>query len=123
MLFPDYVIGKNSVDKSMDELLDEKLIPSILDAGYNFDLIDDAAIQESKLSHPILMLPKLTRMPPGTAKILAEYKRKGGKVVETSADLSKALQPDFATGSNVIGFIHRKLDYTDIYWNPMNQEF
>ncbi len=114
--FSHFVIGKTSVDKSMDELYDEKLIPSILDAGYNFDLIDDATIQNLGISHPILFLPKLTRMPPATSRKLEEFKNKGGKVVTDTDQLTKALQPDFKTGSDAIGFIHRKLDNSDIYF-------
>lgn len=114
--FSHFVIGKTSVDKPMDELYDEKLIPSILDAGYNFDLIDDAAIQNLGISHPILFLPKLTRMPPATSRKLEEFKNKGGKVVTDTDQLTKALQPDFAAGNDAIGFIHRKLDSSDIYF-------
>ena len=37
--------GKVSIDQSMNNLLGPNLIPQILEAGYNFDFIDDAAIQ------------------------------------------------------------------------------
>ena len=36
--------GRVSVDQAMDALLEPQVIPQILDAGYNFDFIDDAAI-------------------------------------------------------------------------------
>jgi alpha-L-rhamnosidase len=72
-----------SVDRSMDYLLGPNVIPQILDAGYNFDYIDDAAIEKLGIQYPILILPGVQRIPLAAYKKIEEYARKGGIVVAT----------------------------------------
>jgi hypothetical protein len=72
-----------SVDRSMDALLGDTVIPQILDAGYNFDYIDDAAIEKVGIPYPILVLPGVERIPLSAYKKVEEYARKGGIVVAT----------------------------------------
>jgi alpha-L-rhamnosidase len=72
-----------SVDRSMDGLLGDTLIPQILDAGYNFDYIDDAAIEKMGVPYPILILPGVERIPLAAYKKIEEYAKKGGIVVAT----------------------------------------
>jgi hypothetical protein len=138
--------GQDSVDRSMDGLLGTTLIPQVLDAGYNFDFIDDGAIAKVGVPYPVLILPKVERMPLATLKRIGEYAAKGGIVVASAglpslapglqdaadtpqivalsasmkvhpmADLTKLLQPDFATGDTAIAFVHRKLDGADVYF-------
>lgn len=117
--------GRVSINQSMEALLGPDLIARILDAGYNFDYIDDGAIEAAGISYPVLVLPAIHRMPPETARRIEDYKRKGGIVVDAAriAELPKLYAPDFATGSPAIGFIHRKLNDGDIYFvaNTSNQ--
>src|ERR1017187_6139984 len=49
--------GTDSMDRAMDDRLGPNLIPQILDAGYNFDYIDDAAIAHAGVPFPVLVLP------------------------------------------------------------------
>ncbi len=115
-----FTVGNDSVDRSMDALLGPDLVPSILDAGYNFDYIDDQAIAKVGIPHKVLVLPAVKRMPPETARLIEAYKAKGGVVVQAGpalgADLAKAIAPDFATGVPAIGFVHRKLADADVYF-------
>jgi hypothetical protein len=73
--------GNISVNKMMDQLIGPSVIPQILDAGYNFDYIDDAAIAHAGVPYPVLVLPAVQRIPLATYKQLEEYVRKGGILV------------------------------------------
>lgn len=79
--YASFRAGQDSVDRSMDQLLGRNLIPQILDAGYNFDFIDDGAIAKVGVNYPILILPNVERMPLATLRKLNDYAAKGGIVV------------------------------------------
>lgn len=112
-----FTAGKDSVNQAMQALLGPNLIPQILDAGFNFDFIDDRAIEKGGIQYPVLVTT--------TARSFEDFTRKGGIVVDASrlGELAKLYTPDFATGNPAIGFIHRKLDDGDIYFivNTSNQ--
>jgi alpha-L-rhamnosidase len=55
-----------SVNQAMDRLIGRTVIPQILDSGYNFDFIDDAAIAKVGVPYKILVLPGVERMPLAT---------------------------------------------------------
>ena len=82
--------GNVSVNKSMDGLLGPDLVPHILDAGYNFDFIDDGAIAHGGVPYPILILPAVNRIPLSTYRKLAEYADRGGILVATGHAPSEA---------------------------------
>ena len=84
--------GQDSVDRSMDAMLGTTLIPQVLDAGYNFDFIDDGAIEKVGISYPALILPNVERIPLATLRRIEAYAAKGGIVIAT-----KRL-PSMATG-------------------------
>src|SRR5437016_10861993 len=73
----EFTAGKVSINQAMPALLGSELIPAILDAGFNFDFTDDRAIQQVGITHPVLVLPHLSRMPQETSKKIADFKRKG----------------------------------------------
>jgi alpha-L-rhamnosidase len=75
--------GKISVDQSMNALLGPDLIPQILNAGYNFDFIDDRAIEHTTVPYKLLILPSVERIPLSTLRKLESFLRQGGTVVAT----------------------------------------
>ncbi len=79
----DFMLGKTSVDRSMDVILGSALIPQVLNAGYNFDFIDDRAIAARGVSYRILIVPGVERIPLATLEKLKAYVQKGGIVVAT----------------------------------------
>src|ERR1051325_5456135 len=50
----------------MDRLIGPAVVPQVLDAGYNFDFIDDTAIARAGVPYRILILPGVERMPLAT---------------------------------------------------------
>jgi hypothetical protein len=148
--FAGFTLGRDSVNQAIDGLIGGTVIPQILDAGYNFDFIDDGAIAKGGVPHKILILPNVERMPVATLEKVREYAAKGGKVIATrrlpslapglrdendtpkvrelartlplvtdesklGAELHKLLPADLAAAP-AIGFIHRKLDFADVYF-------
>jgi hypothetical protein len=79
--FSQFSLGKDSVNQAMDGLIGQTVIPQILDAGYNFDFIDDGAIAHGGVPYKILILPNVERIPLATMQKIDEYVRKGGTVV------------------------------------------
>ena len=78
-----FTLGRDSVNQAMDGLIGSKVIPQILDAGYNFDYIDDGAILHGGVPYRILVLPGVERIPPAAYQKIQEYAAKGGTVVAT----------------------------------------
>ena len=72
-----------SVDESMDGLLGHKVIPQILDAGFNLDFIDADAIDQLGVPYPVLVLPGIERLPLSTYRKIEQFAMHGGKVVAT----------------------------------------
>ena len=79
--YAGFTPGSDSVSKSMEQLVDPALVSQILDSGYNFDFIDDGAIEHGGVPHPILILPDVKRIPLVTYRKLQEYASKGGTLV------------------------------------------
>ncbi len=76
--------GKDvSIDESMGELLGDKVIPQILDAGFNFDFIDADAIDALGVPYPVLVLPGVERIALATYKKIEQYVQHGGIVIAT----------------------------------------
>jgi len=86
--------GKVSIDQSMNNLLGPNLIPEILESGYNFDFIDDAAIQNlgkveahglavNANRYSVIILPGVERIPLATLQKLKEFARQGGVLIAT----------------------------------------
>jgi hypothetical protein len=88
--------GAVTVSDQMPELLGPELVPAILDAGYNFDFIDSAAIDRLGVRYPVLVIPNVERLPLATYRKIEEYVRKGGVVVATQKAPSRA--PGFVEG-------------------------
>ncbi len=72
-----------SLNQSLGPLIGPNLIPQILDAGYNFDFIDDRAILHGGVPYRILILPGVERIPVETYRAIENFAAKGGVVVAT----------------------------------------
>ncbi len=160
--------GHPSVDRQMETALGPDLIPQILDAGYNFDFVDDRALaslfsSSARLPWKVVVVPGVERMPLSSARLLNKFVQEGGRLIatkrlpslapgflEAKADspqvaemthrwrlieqerelgetLNQLYRPDLHVGKSVasaIGFIHRKLDDSDIYFiaNTSNRD-
>ena len=79
--YAGFTPGNVSINKMMDSLIGPTVMPQILDAGYNFDFIDDAAIAHAGVPYPVLVLPAVQRIPLATYKKLEDYVRQGGILV------------------------------------------
>jgi hypothetical protein len=88
--------GHVAVTDEMRMLLGTELAPAILDAGYNFDFIDSAAIDKQGIHYPVLVIPNVERLPLETYKRIEEYARGGGKVIAVKGLPSRA--PGFTEG-------------------------
>ncbi len=75
--------GKVAVDETVDALLGPVLVPQVLNAGYNFDFIDDRAIAAVGVPYRIIILPGVARIPLATMQLLQQYVRNGGLLVAT----------------------------------------
>jgi len=74
--------GHVSVTEEMKKRISPELMATILDAGYNIDYIDAAAIDKlSQIPYPILILPSVTRIPLSTMKKIEAFAGMGGKVI------------------------------------------
>jgi hypothetical protein len=72
-----------SIDESMPKLLGNRVIPQILDAGFNLDFIDGDAIDTLGLPYPVLILPGVERLPLVTYQKIEQYAFDGGIVIAT----------------------------------------
>jgi hypothetical protein len=88
--------GHVSVSDDMASLLGPDLVPSILDAGYNFDFIDSTAIENVGIHYPVLILPDVERLPLATYRRIQDFARRGGLVVAVKSLPSRA--PGFEEG-------------------------
>ncbi|HEX4782844.1 MAG TPA: glycosyl hydrolase [Candidatus Sulfotelmatobacter sp.] len=78
----------NTVDSnfSMDEPLGRdslvsKVVPQILDSGFNVDFIDGDAIDSIGIPYAALILPAIDRLPLTTYRKIEEFARNGGVVI------------------------------------------
>jgi hypothetical protein len=81
--YAGFTLGHDSVNQSMERLIGANVVPQILDAGYNFDCIDDGAIAQVGIPYPVLILPSVERIPLASYRKIEEYIRKGGVVIAT----------------------------------------
>lgn len=154
--------GHVAVTDAVPKLLGPTVIPQILDAGFNLDYIDSAAIEKLGIRHRVLVLPGVERISLSSYQKIAQFAANGGIVVATRTlpsrggglnaaktesqrvqdlsrrlfeapgkkghfvqdesqlgpTLAKLLQPDMALSpaAPAIGFIHRKLRGSDLYF-------
>jgi len=72
-----------SIDESMPKLLGDRVIPQILDAGFNLDFMDGDAIDTLGIHYPVLVLAGIERLPLATYQKIEQYALHGGIVIAT----------------------------------------
>ncbi len=82
--------GHVSVTDEMPILLGPDLVPAILDAGYNFDFVDAAAIDKVGIKYPVLVMPSTERLPLATYKRVQEFVQHGGTLIAVKSLPSRA---------------------------------
>lgn len=153
--------GRVSIDRQAEEAIGPKLIPALLEAGYNFDMVDDGLLDEAlKGGYKAVVLPGVERIPLESYRKLERYVQGGGQVlaarrtprltpgkagaeaqakeiaaisrrlfeggrgtfvpdeVALVAQLKAKTAPDmsWAPATGAIGYAHRSVDGTDIYF-------
>jgi alpha-L-rhamnosidase len=120
------------------ELIGPQIIPSILNAGFSFDVIDDGTLAQASAQHyKVVVLAGAHFIPDATKIWLEQFRRNGGTVIAVAEkpegewpdlqvvkeqDLSQQLeaieQPDLKLDSAVedIGHVHRSLPDADLYF-------
>ncbi|HTH37242.1 MAG TPA: glycosyl hydrolase, partial [Pyrinomonadaceae bacterium] len=91
--YSHFTAGRVHLIDAERELVGEKIIPEIFEAGYNLDFFDDTILAESKISsgvlglreseHRVVVLPGIERMPLESVRKLDAYVKSGGIVVAT----------------------------------------
>ena len=77
--------GSVALDETVDMLLGPALIPQILNAGFNFDFIDDRAMATVGVPYRVLILPGIERIPAASMRALERYVKGGGILIATRA--------------------------------------
>lgn len=114
-------VGSNfSIDESLEGSLVSKVIPQVLDAGFNLDFIDVDAIDSVGIPYPVLILPGIERLPLATYQKIADYAQRGGIVIavhglpstapglreaESSGPRIRAISQDLFNASNAAGHL------------------
>ena len=77
------ISGSNfSMDESLDKnSLVSRLIPQVLDSGFNLDFIDADTIDTVGIPYAALILPGIERLPLATYQRIEAYARRGGIVI------------------------------------------
>ncbi len=75
--------GHVALDEMTDVLLGPVLMPAVLNAGYNFDFIDDRAMEAVGIPYQVLILPGIERIPLATLQRIDRFVRSGGFVIAT----------------------------------------
>ena len=78
-------LGNPTVDETVDARLGPVLIPAILNAGYNFDFIDDRAISTAGIPYSVVVLPHIERIPLATLQRLQRFVEAGGHLIATQS--------------------------------------
>ncbi len=82
--------GHVSVTDEMRILLGPGLVPAILDAGYNLDFIDSAAIDKVGIKYPVLVMPATERLPLATYRKIEDFAQHGGTLIAVKSLPSRA---------------------------------
>jgi hypothetical protein len=88
--FADMRPRRASVNEEMRDRLGGGIMAQVLDAGHGFDFVDAQAVAAGKLNARVLVLPALNRIDPAALRGIAEWAKRGGRVIATGAIPSTA---------------------------------
>jgi hypothetical protein len=91
--------GKVSLSAEMHKYVTPELTEQILDAGHNLDYVDAESILALGVTHPVLVMPHVTRLSPAVLTKLSDYVRGGGKIIAVGA--MPSLAPGFADAQRI----------------------
>jgi hypothetical protein len=89
-VYAGFVPGKASLSAEMHKHVTPQLIEQILDAGHNLDYVDAESVSALGVTHPVLVMPHVTRLSPAVIAKLADYVRGGGKIIAVGSTPSLA---------------------------------
>jgi hypothetical protein len=119
------------------EHIGEALPAALRGAGYDYDLVDDTALQETDLSrYRVVVLPFVRDLPEATAQLLERHAAKGGAIVTVGGTvraegwpavedvdalvpaLAAVVPPDAPTSPPTpdVGVVHRRAAGCDVYF-------
>ena len=93
--------GKVSLSAEMHKYVTPELTAQILDAGHNLDYVDAESILALGVTHPVLVMPHVTRLSPAVLARLSDYVRGGGKIIAVGRMPSVA--PGFMDAQRISG--------------------
>ncbi len=88
--YAEFTPGRASLSDLMPQFVTPELTQQIEAAGHNFDYVDAEAIARVGVHYPVLVLPHVQRLAPGTLSALIQYVQHGGKVIAVGSTPSKA---------------------------------
>jgi hypothetical protein len=91
--------GKVSLSAEMHKHVTPELTEQILDAGHNLDYVDAESILALGVSHPVLVMPHVTRLSPEVMAKLSDYVRGGGKIIAVGG--LPTMAPGFADARRI----------------------
>lgn len=107
--------GRVSIDRQSLEVMGHAIIPALLSAGYNFDLVDDGLLDEAltRGAYKAVLLPNAERMPLSSLKRLEKFTAAGGKVIAIGKQPSmtpgwvdhEKLSPEVAAAGQVLPLV------------------
>jgi hypothetical protein len=98
-VYASLVPGKVSLSAGMHKYVTPELTEQILDAGYNLDYVDAESVLALGVSHPVLVMPHVTRLAPAVLEKLAAYVRGGGKIIAVGS--TPSLAPGFVDAARI----------------------
>lgn len=93
------VPGKVSLSAGMHHYVTPELTAQILDAGHNLDYVDAESILALGLKHPVLVMPRVSRLAPEVLDKLAAYVRGGGRIIAVGG--TPSLAPGFKDAARI----------------------
>jgi alpha-L-rhamnosidase len=132
----DFSPGNVDLIEGLRKRVGPDVIPSILDAGFSFDVVDpkslanaqvgrdlsratDACLTVGTARYRAVVLPDVGRIPEGVQQIVDAFEKAGGVIVRSQRPgqaLAAHLTPDVLFQDPAIGLVHRRVGTVDFYF-------